>query len=309
MTEAPTARAGLDAIADPTGVFSIVAMDQRNTLRRMFAAVGHPAETADLRQAKVDVAAALTPVASAILLDPTFGVPAVHAGQALAPSCGLLIAAEPEERGSYQGEPRTHRDPGQDAAWVRSMGGDAVKFLVQLRPDRRPGRGEPDLAAEVVDVVRAVVADCRAAGVPAVVENLIYRLPGEPELTPDQRADLIIESARILDDLGVDLLKLEYPGSAAACRRLSGVVTGPWAVLSAGVAFDEFQDVLRISCDDGGASGFIAGRALWKEAVGLDGAARAEFLTTVARPRLEDCLRAVDGRARPWHAAQRAARG
>jgi tagatose-1,6-bisphosphate aldolase len=305
MTEAPTARAGLDAIADPGGIFSIVAMDQRNTLRRMFAAAGHPAEPADLRQAKTDVAAVLTPVASAILLDPSFGVPAVQSARALAPTCGLLVAAEPEDRGSFNGEPRTHRDPAQDAAWVRSMGGDAVKFLIQLRPDRRPGPGEPDIAAEVIDVVRAVVADCRATGVPAVVENLIYPLPGEDDLTPDRRADLIIEAARILDDLGVDLLKLEYPGSAAACRRLAEVITGPWAVLSAGVPFGEFQDVLRISCDEGGASGFIAGRALWREVVGLDGRQRTDFLETVARPRLDACLQAVDGRARPWRAAQR----
>jgi tagatose-1,6-bisphosphate aldolase len=303
MTEAPTARAGLDALADSSGVFSIVAMDQRNTLRRMFAAAGHAAEPADIRQAKVDVAAALTPLASAILLDPTFGVPAVREAQALSAGCGLLIATEPEDRGNYHGEPRTHRDPARDAAWVASLGGDAVKFLIQLRTGRPRAPGEPDITAEVLDVVRAVVADCRAAGVPSVVENLIYQLPGEADLSPGRRADVIIESARALDDLGVDLLKLEYPGSAKACRRLAEAVTGPWAVLSAGVAFEEFQEVLRISCDEGGASGFIAGRALWKEAVALDGRERTEFLQNVSRARLEDCLQAVAGRARPWREA------
>jgi tagatose-1,6-bisphosphate aldolase len=80
-------------------------------------------------------------------------------------------------------------------------------------------------------------------------------------------------------------------------------VNGPWAVLSAGVAFEEFQNVLRISCDEGGTSGFIAGRSIWKEAIALDGPARAEFLDTVARPRLDACLAAVNGRARPWREA------
>ena len=71
-------KSGLATIADANGVFSIVAMDQRNTLRRMFAAVGQPDATDDdIRLAKVDVAAALTPLASAILLDPSYGVPAV----------------------------------------------------------------------------------------------------------------------------------------------------------------------------------------------------------------------------------------
>lgn len=292
------ARAGLSAIADENGVFSIVAMDQRNTLRRMFAAVGKPAELGDLQAAKVDVARALTPLASGILLDPTIGVPAVLDADALAGDCGLLVAAEPESRPTWNGEPRAARDPAQDAAWVRDMGGHAVKFLVQLRPGRPAG--EPDLAAEVIDVVRAVVEDCRAVGIPSVIENLIYQLPDEESLDPQLRAELIVEAAAMLAETGADLVKLEYPGSAEACRRIADVAGGPWAVLSAGVAFDEFQDVLRIACDEGGASGFIAGRSLWKEAVGLAGPARQEFLDTVARPRLEACVETVTGRARPW---------
>jgi tagatose-1,6-bisphosphate aldolase len=300
-----TATAGLDAIAGEDGVFSIVAMDQRGTLRRMFAAAGREATPEALRAAKADVARALTPAASAMLLDPTIGVPAVVGAGALAEGCGLLVAAEPESRAAWGGEPRASRAAGQDAAWVRDLGGDAVKFFVQLRPGRPHLTGQPDLAEEVLDVVRAVVADCRAAGVPSVVENLVYRLPGEEPLTPAQREDLVVEAARKLDELGPDLLKLEYPGSAEGCRRLRSTVRGPWAVLSAGVAFEEFLDVLRISCDEGGASGFIAGRALWREAVGLDGPARREFLDTVARRRLDDCLAAVGGRARPWREAAR----
>jgi tagatose-1,6-bisphosphate aldolase len=265
----------------------------------MFAAVGHPAETADLRTAKVDVARALTPSASAILLDPTYGVPAVTEADARAESCGLLVAAEPAERGNYRGEPRTHRDPAQDAAWVRAQGGDAVKFLVQLRPGRPAGG--PDIAEEVLDVVRAVVSDCRAAGVPSVIENLIYELPGEQPLSPARREDLIVEAAAMIAETGADLVKLEYPGSAAGCRRIAGVLRQPWAVLSAGADFDTFQRVLREACDEGGASGFIAGRSLWKEAVGLTGAERSEFLSTVAVRRLETCLSTVAGRARPWY--------
>ncbi|HYQ64692.1 hypothetical protein [Actinophytocola sp.] len=303
MTTATTA--SLDAIAGEDGVFSIIAMDQRNTLRRMFTAAGREATPEAMRAAKVDVARALTPTASGILLDPTIGVPSVLDAGALATDCGLLIAAEPESRGNFNGEPRASRTAEQGAEWVRGLGGHAVKFLVQLRPGRPHLSGQPDLAEEVLDVVRAVVADCRAAGVPSVVENLVYQLPGEEPLTPQQREDLVVEAARKLDEIGPDLLKLEYPGSPKGCRRIAATVHGPWAVLSAGVAFEEFQNVLRISCDEGGASGFIAGRSVWKEAIGLEGKDRQEFLDTVARPRLDDCLAAVTGRARPWREAVR----
>lgn len=295
-----TDRITLDAIADDDGTFAIVAMDQRNTLRRMFAAVGIEASDADMRQAKIDVAGALTQDATGILLDPQLGVGAVLGADALAPGCGLLIAAEPTDRGDYQGEPRPYRLPEQNAQWVKDMGGQAVKFLVMMNPQRPCAPGTPDLTAETVELVRTVVEDCRAAGIPSVVENLIYAPPGMEPMNPQQREEAIVTSAALLTATKPDLLKLEYPGSAAGCRRLADVLTVPWAVLSAGVDFDVFTDVLKVSCDEGGASGFIAGRAVWKEAIGMAGAERATFMRDVARPRLVACREAIAGRARPW---------
>jgi tagatose-1,6-bisphosphate aldolase len=305
MTQDPTgtttAARTLDDIAAPDGTFAVVAMDQRNTLRRMFAAVGNEAPTTEELQAvKADVARALSPLASAMLLDATYGIPALHSVAADLPHPpGVLVAAEPEKRPTYEGEPRAGYEPTQDARWVLDQGGSAVKFLVQVRADRPVPADGPDLAAEAIDVVRRVVEDCRRTGVPSVVENLVYPLPGETP-TPQSRADAIIESARALDALGPDLLKLEYPGSPEACRRLAASITAPWAVLSAGVGFDEFAEVLRISCDEGGASGFIAGRAVWKDAVGMPSGPRLAHLESEGRRRLEGCLEAISGRARPW---------
>jgi tagatose-1,6-bisphosphate aldolase len=287
-------------IASEDGVFAIIAMDQRNTLRRMFEAVGLDASEQDLRTVKADVARALTPVASGMLLDPTYGVPAVTETHALDSACGLLVAAEPPIRDSYNGEPRTRRDPELNAAWVAARGGDALKFLVQLRADRStPTAGEPDLSAEVLDVCREIITDCHSAGLPAVIENLVYALPGE-ELSGKTREDAIIAAATALDELDIDLLKLEYPGSPDSCRRLSDALHRPWAVLSAGVPFEAFSDVLQIAFDEGGASGFIAGRSIWREALPLSGVERQRFLDTVARPRLDDLVTVANQRARPW---------
>ena len=290
----------LGDISGEDGIFAIIAMDQRNTLRRMFTAVGIDATDEDLRQSKADVARALSPAASGILFDPTYGVPAVMESGALHSGCGLLVASEPSERGVWAGEPRTHRDPALDARWVLDQGGDANKFFAQLRADRpTPGAGEPDLVAECLDAVAQVVEDCRAVGVPSVIENLVYPLPGE-DLTGKRREDAIVEAARALNELDIDLLKLEYPGSPEGCRRLASVLDRPWAVLSAGVPFADFTEVLEVAFDDGGASGFIAGRSVWRESLALSGPQRQEFLADVALPRL-DALRAVAAdRARPW---------
>jgi tagatose-1,6-bisphosphate aldolase len=305
MTSAPTKSIKkLDDIAADNGVFSIIAMDQRNTLRRMFTAVGLDGSDDDLRSAKVDVARALTPAASGILFDPTYGVPAVTDADALAPTCGLLVAAEPATRHTFHGEPRTHRDPMLNARWVLDQGGDAVKFFVQLRADRAvPAAGEPDLVAEVLNVCEEVIADCRAEGVPSVIENLVYPLPGE-DLWGKTREDAIVEAAQALNELDIDLLKLEYPGSPEGCRRLAAVLDRPWAVLSAGVPFEDFTEVLKIAFDEGGASGFIAGRSIWREVLPLTGSERQEFLETVARRRLDALVSVAADRAWPWHQAQ-----
>ena len=213
----------LDDIATPDGVFAIIAMDQRNTLRRMFSAVGIEATDDDLLRSKADVARALSPLASGILFDPTYGVPAITGNDALAETCGLLVASEPAERGKFGSEPITHRDPELDARWVLDVGGDANKFFAQLRADRpAPAPGEPDLVALCLDAVREVVADCAEQGVPSVIENLVYPLPGE-ELTGKRREDAVIEAARALNEIDCDLLKLEYPGSPEGCRRLAEV--------------------------------------------------------------------------------------
>jgi len=282
------------------GVFSIIAMDQRNTLRRMFSAVGIEAGDEDLVTSKTDVARVLTPLASGILFDPTYGVPAVTGTGALAESCGLLVASEPAERGKFGVEPITRRDPALDSQWVLSQGGDANKFFAQLRADRTaPAAGEPDLVEQCLQAVRDVVEDCKQVGIPSVIENLVYPLDGE-DLSGKRREDAVIEAARALNEIDCDLLKLEYPGSPEGCRRLAEVLDRPWAVLSAGVPFDDFTKVLQIAFDEGGASGFIAGRSVWRESLQLAGSERERFLVDVARPRLERLIAVAADRARPW---------
>jgi tagatose 1,6-diphosphate aldolase/sulfofructosephosphate aldolase len=249
---------------------------------------------------KTDVARALTPLASGILFDPTYGVPAVTGTGALAESCGLLVASEPAERGKFGVEPITRRDPDLDSRWVLSQGGDANKFFAQLRADRpAPAAGQPDLVEQCLQAVRDVVADCKEVGIPSVIENLVYPFEGE-DLSGTRRADAVVEAARALNEIDCDLLKLEYPGSPEGCRRLAAVLDRPWAVLSAGVPFEDFTKVMQIAFDEGGASGFIAGRSVWRESLALAGADRERFLADVARPRLERLIAVATDRARPW---------
>jgi tagatose 1,6-diphosphate aldolase len=83
----------------------------------------------------------------------------------------------------------------------------------------------------------------------------------------------------------------------------------PWAILSAGVDHASFLEQVRIAVTNG-ASGVIAGRALWKDCISLDSAVSRERLTNLAVPRLrqiyavlEECRRARAGSAPPWCSA------
>jgi tagatose-1,6-bisphosphate aldolase len=126
-----------------------------------------------------------------------------------------------------------------------------------------------------------------------VIELMTYALDGEaPEAFAARKEDLIAEGAVLLQECGARVLKLEYPGSEAGCRRVSDALSVPWAVLSAGVDHEAFRDQLRAAMA-GGAAGFIAGRSVWKEAVGLDAADRRAFLADTGRRRFAELLEIV----------------
>ena len=296
----------LDAIADADGRLAVLAMDQRATLRRMLDSAGMPSSDEDLSAFKIDVVRALAPLSTGVLLDPDFGVEPVCAAGALPDGVGLLVAAEPLDRAkpvdpaTWDGEAGRIVDPVRGARFVLDLGGDALKFLIQWRPGLTAGAGEPDLAQEALRATATVIADCDREGMPSVIEPLIGRLANEPPFTPEVAGPIVIESATRMAQLGPDLLKLEWPGGAEGCRAVTGALGPvPWALLSAGVAFEAFVDRVRVALD-AGAVGFIAGRAIWGEAVGLAGAERTTFLAEVAVPRLATLRDVLDEHGRSW---------
>ncbi len=289
----------LDDIANGVGTFAILAMDQRGTLRKMLDQVGQPSADHDLSAFKVDVISALSPYASAVLTDVEHGVAAVRDAGALAPDVGLLISSERSPQPTWNGEHRTEFLPDRGPQWVAANGGVALKFLTRWRPDRPAGDGEPDLSKEAIDAVAAAVEACRKFGMPAVIEPLVTKRPGE-QRSAEQQHELVIRSAELLSDIGPDLLKLEWPGDVEGCQRLTKVCSRvPWALLSAGVGYEQFVGRV-VTAMDAGATGFIAGRAIWGEAVELAGDARRAFLRSIAADRMQGLVAAIAGHGRSW---------
>jgi sulfofructosephosphate aldolase len=77
----------------------------------------------------------------------------------------------------------------------------------------------------------------------------------------------------------------------AGCAQLTEAITGPWVVLSSGVPAELFPDAVRLA-RQAGASGFLAGRAVWASVVGSQ--TMADDLRTVSVDRLRRLCDVVD---------------
>lgn len=295
---------GLQQCSAPGGALAVLALDHRNNLRTALNPADPNAVPDEaLARFKQEVVANLGPEATAVLLDPEFGAAQCIASGALSGQTGLLVASEAT---GYTGDPTARQSrlvPGWSVEKVRRMGANAVKLLVYYHPDS-------PTAAEIERFVRQVADDCAAQDLPFFLEPLSYSLnPAHKSLDPRERRRVVIETARRLVPLGVDVLKAEFPLDikaepddaiwAQACAELSQVAGVPWVLLSASVTFETYLRQVAVACLNG-ASGVAVGRAVWQEATSLDGDERLAFLREVARPRMARLTALCMALARPW---------
>lgn len=299
---------GLQQISTGGGIFTMTAMDQRGSLAELMAPGKAASVSYDqLKQVKLELAATFGPLSSAVLLDPLYGAAEAIAYGALPGSTGLLVAWE-ESGYTADGSGRLTRvEQGWSVEKIKLMGASAVKLLVYYHPD------EAHSAAHQRDIVRQVVAECRTYDIPSVVEAVSYGINGMKTGTAEFAAvkpDLVIRTAQELCPLGFDVFKAEFPADltferdegkmAAWCRQIDAACPVPWVILSAGVDITLFRKQVEIACKNG-ASGFLAGRAIWKDGVRItDTAERAEWLRTEGADNLRSCIALAEQHATPW---------
>lgn len=245
----------------------MLAVDQREAMRTMLAE-HHAGPVSDQQVSDFKLAATriLTPHASGVLVDRQFAFDRVVAEDAVAPGCGLIAAADDftEAHDELVGE--VVIDRGVEPAAVRRQGAVAMKLLVLYRPD-----GGADARVEMVG---EFVERCRGAGLISIIEPVSRRPLDGSSWDWDSG---VLAAARELGSLGADLYKSEVPlrgqGDPDEVRRrsarISDEVSSPWVVLSSGVPQDVFPHALDLACREG-ASGFLAGRAVWASCIGAD---------------------------------------
>ena len=290
----PAEHRALQRISRDDGKLVVVAFDQRASLRKMLAESNRPDDDHSIFQVKVDLARQLGGEASAVLGDPEIALPAMVTDGIIPPRTGLIVAVEQTDPPWVEGFRRSALLPEFGASGVRSVGGDSGKLLVYLRPDSTTSVDHAE------SVVRTFIEDCSASSLLAVIEAVVYPRRGEdPDRFERNLARMVPEAASLGASWGAKFLKLQYPGSTSACRAITEAARVPWAVLSGGASFSVFRTRL-LSALEAGASGFIAGRALWQESIRLGQADRRSWLAETGAGRLHELASILEGAGRPW---------
>jgi tagatose 1,6-diphosphate aldolase len=305
---------GMRRMADASGRFKMTAVDQRPPIINPIAkARGGKAPWEDVARFKAMLVEELQGESTALLLDPLFAIP--RAATLLDPRKGFIMTLEEH---AFVDTPEGRLSAEIDH-WsvekIKRAGGDAVKVLAWYRPDAGRAVNEKQK-----DFVKRVGDACVKYDIPYVFELLVYPLAGEANQTKDyvemaaKHADHVLESVRVFAhaDYAVDMFKLESPVPAAGCDGSSkvqalfdemGRLAGrPWVMLSAGAGMKEFRAVLEHAYK-AGASGYLAGRAIWLKAFGAF--PDWEAIRAGLRGEGVDYMRGLnvltDASATPWH--------
>lgn len=312
---------GMRRMADPDGYFMMTAVDQRPPIKGPIAAHYGTDEAPydDVARFKAMLVETLNAQSSAMLLDPHYAIP--RGIGRLPPAKGLIVTLEDSVFEDAVGGRISSAIDDWSVAKIKRMGGDAVKVLAWYRPD-----AEATIRTRQQDFVKRIGEDCAHFDIPFLFELLVYPLASDADQTRDyvemqgKRADQVLASVEEFAkaDYGVDVFKLESPVAAAAAPGVGGenweeiqglfeemgrLAGRPWVMLSAGAGKAEFRRILTHAYR-AGASGYLAGRAIWLDAFGHfpDWQAIQAELERDAVPYMEDLNRLTRDHATPWSA-------
>jgi tagatose 1,6-diphosphate aldolase len=323
MKLTPGKLAGLKRVSNDRGVIAAAAMDQRGSLQKSLAKEkGAEVTDAMMEEFKSLVTEVLTPHASAILLDPEWGLPA---SKRRAKNAGLLLAYE------KTGYDKT--GPGRlpdlldlwSARRLKEAGADCVKILLYYTPFDPKKINDQKHAW-----VERIGDECRANDIPFFLEFVGYE-DGADEKGLEyaiKKPQIVAESMREFskDRYGVDVLKVEVPvnmkfvegtksfaGQKAYTKKeaidlfhkAASVATKPFIYLSAGVSNAEFSETLVLAGESGVKfNGVLCGRATWKEGIPVyakqGAAAFRKWLETEGVKNIDNVNSKLKG-ATPWY--------
>lgn len=290
-------------VSTQAGHFVVLAVDHRsNLLERLNQVSDTPLSDDDFIAYKHGLLSNLLGDTSAVLADPATSIGVGLASGAIHGQMGLLAPVEVTNYNQHPSQRSMSYIPHWSVEKIKLMGGDGVKMLLPYHPD------SPTLH-EKLAVVRQIVADCARFDLPFFLEPIPFSLDPNETLPNDEYLRIYLAMCQRFADMGVDALKLPFPVNhklssdetqwREACEAVTEACPVPWALLSAGVDYDTFIKQTEIACK-AGACGVIVGRAVWSEAIELQGDARADFLATTAAERMRELASVCAEHAASW---------
>ncbi|MBW4027935.1 tagatose 1,6-diphosphate aldolase [Acidipila rosea] len=323
MSLTPGKLAGMKAVSNERGVIAAAAMDQRGSLKKSLAKEQGVADVPDsaLEEFKSLVTEVLTRHASAILLDPEFGLPASKRRNGK----GLLLAYE--KTGYDAALPG--RLPDLLDVWsvrrLKEAGADCIKILLYYTPYEKTAINDHKHAW-----VERIGDECRAHDIPFFLETVGYDVHGEDEKGlgyAKRKPEIVTGSMEEFgkERYGVDVLKVEVPIQmeyVSGTRAFKGVQAytraealehfrtsassthKPFIYLSAGVSNPVFIETLELAIESGTSfNGVLCGRATWKDGIAVyakQGAkAFEEWLNTKGVENINNVNKALES-AKSW---------
>jgi len=285
----------LSRIMDDAGHIRVVAIDHPEPYQLLFDTDLNRVTFEEVAESKLRLVRGMATCATGLILDPVTSLaPAIATGY-LPGNVGLISGVEDFYFDPTISDLRSSLSvrQGWEPPKLASLGVDVVKLVVYSRHD--------DPARDVhLRFVQSVADQCHTLHLPIIVEPIWLHGPDEDPMDPAVRAlrmESTIDSSDAFRSAGADVMKLEFPwqllteGDEAlaheACARITTATNGPWVILSAGVTFAEFASQLRIAAANG-ACGYMAGRAIWADAVGRIGQDSLERGTATAVRRLSE---------------------
>jgi len=293
----------LNHASTPAGHFSILAIDHRaNLLERLNQTAPTSLSDEDFADFKMLLMQHILPSASGILADPGSAIGKGITHRLIQGHQGIIAPIEVTDYNLHPSQREMNWIQNWSIAKLKRIGGAGVKMLLPYHP-------KSESADYKRGIVEQVIAQCTEHDIPLYLEPIAHPLDAEKTLSNAELLDVVVEMATEFSAMGADVLKMQFPVDAkqsddesewlSACEKLNETCTVPWALLSAGVTYDTFERQAKIACQ-AGASGVIVGRAVWAEAVDLQGDARIEFLQTVAQKRMATLAQISADYAQPW---------
>jgi len=316
---------GMKAVSNERGVIAAAAMDQRGSLMSSIAkekGIDKKAVTPEMMsEFKQAVVRILTPHASAILLDPEYGL---EAAKVRAKNAGLLLAYE----NSGYDNTRPGRLPDLLDIWsahrIAAAGADCVKILLYYTPFDPPHINDIKHAW-----VERIGAECTAVDIPFFLEFVGYVEGGDEKGIEFARKKPEVVRGSMEEfskpQYAVDVLKVEVPvnmafvAGTASCkgeaaysreeakeqfRRAAAAAKKPFIYLSAGVSNETFTETLDLASESGvNFSGVLCGRATWKDAIPVYAKQGVKALEDWLNDQGVKNIKNVNGRlsaAKPW---------